>query len=400
MKRIIDISINDLRQLMRDKQTFIFLLAMPIVFTLVFGFAFGSFDKQDETQDNRYLVQILDESGDPLAPIFIELVTESTVITQTEGSLTDLETAKSLVLDGKADAVLRLPQGFSESIYTGSPLAVEIIAKEDNLAAYQIELETMRITNRLVSAIFTAQTVTETNVNLDFETVFESTLAAWDNPPLNLRFESREDLQSTSSNGMGASQTAPGMMLQFGMAGLLTAGQMMVNERKSRSFQRLLTTATGRGEILLGHFLSVFLIIFFQLVLLTIFGQLVMGLGYYSQPLATLVMVLASATCLAAMGTLIGMLAKTDNQAVIFALFPMFIFSGLGGAWMPLEFTGKAFQAVGHISPIAWGMDGFKAILNYGGGLETVWLPALALVGYGILFFALAAWRINTTQEQ
>jgi len=39
--RILDIAQNDLRQLLRDRNTFIFLLAMPIIFTVMFGFAFG-----------------------------------------------------------------------------------------------------------------------------------------------------------------------------------------------------------------------------------------------------------------------------------------------------------------------------------------------------------------------
>ena len=125
-----------------------------------------------------------------------------------------------------------------------------------------------------------------------------------------------------------------------------------------------------------------------------------MGLDYLGQAAATLLMALTSALCIAALGLLIGMFAKSDEQAIIFSLIPMFVFSGLGGAWMPLEFTGKTFQAIGHFSPVAWAMDGFKAILNHQSGLEAVWLPALALLGFGCVFFAAAVWRIFTTQEK
>ena len=47
-------------------------------------------------------------------------------------------------------------------------------------------------------------------------------------------------------------------------------------------------------------------------------------------------------------------------------MIPMFLFSGLGGAWVPLENTGPAFQAIGHLTPVAWAMDGFKTILSGG----------------------------------
>jgi ABC-2 type transport system permease protein len=71
----------------------------------------------------------------------------------------------------------------------------------------------------------------------------------------------------------------------------------------------------------------------------------------------------------------------------------MFLLSGLGGAWVPLEVTGETFQAIGHLSPVAWAMDGVKNISIRGLGIESVMLPALALLGYATLFFALATWR-------
>jgi hypothetical protein len=94
-----------------------------------------------------------------------------------------------------------------------------------------------------------------------------------------------------------------------------------------------------------------------------------------------------------AMGLLIGILAQSDEQAVIFSLIPMFVFSGLGGARMPLEVTGATFQAIGHVSPIAWAMDGFKNITTRSLGMNSVLLPSSTLIGYAVLFFILAAWR-------
>jgi ABC-2 type transport system permease protein len=170
---------------------------------------------------------------------------------------------------------------------------------------------------------------------------------------------------------------------------------VLVAERKSRCLQRLLVTRAARHEILLGHFLAIFAVIFAQFVLLMAFGQLALGLNYLRQPLASLVMALGSALFIAALGLLIGALAKTDEQAIIFAMVPMFLFAGLGGAWVPLETTGAAFQAIGHLTPVAWAMDGFRNILTRGLELNSVWLPAAALLGYAALFAALAAWKFK-----
>jgi ABC-2 type transport system permease protein len=190
------------------------------------------------------------------------------------------------------------------------------------------------------------------------------------------------------------------MMLQFAIAGLLVAAQLIVNERKTHCLQRLLTTATARGHILLGHYLAIFTIIFSQFTLLITFAQFALKLDYLSAPVAALVVALAAALCLAALGLLIGTVAKTEEQAIVLSLVPMFLLGGLGGSMMPLEATSPTFQAIGHVSPVAWAMDGFKNIILRGHGLESVLLPAGMLLGYAILFLVLAAWRFQVSQER
>jgi ABC-2 type transport system permease protein len=108
----------------------------------------------------------------------------------------------------------------------------------------------------------------------------------------------------------------------------------------------------------------------------------------------------SAALCIAALGLLVGILAKSEEQASIFSLIPMFVFSGLGGAWVPLEVTGPTFQTIGHLSPIAWAMDGFQNVAARGLGLNTVLLPAAALIGYAAVFFTLAAWHFWTAEER
>jgi hypothetical protein len=45
-------------------------------------------------------------------------------------------------------------------------------------------------------------------------------------------------------------------------------------------------------------------------------------------------------------------------------------------------------------------MDGFENIVARGLGFESVVLPAAALAGYAILFFSLAVWRLNASEEK
>ena len=246
------------------------------------------------------------------------------------------------------------------------------------------------------SAIRTATIIEQTNIEgVPFNYAFEQSLSAWNDPPIAIEETTSPAIQKTSTGGAALAHTAPGMMLQFAIAGLLTCAQVIVAERKSRTLQRLLTTATSRIHIVLGHYLAIFVLILTQFVILIVFAQFALKVDYLRVPAATLLVAFCAALCISALGLLIGILAKTEEQATIFSLIPMFVFSGLGGAWVPLEVTGPTFQAIGHVSPIAWGMDGFDNILARGLGLGSVLLPALALIGYAILFFVLAVLRFR-----
>jgi len=64
----------------------------------------------------------------------------------------------------------------------------------------------------------------------------------------------------------------------------------------------------------------------------------------------------------------------------------MFALSALGGAWIPLEIAGKTFQAIGHISPVAWAMDGFKNVIVRGLGPQANLMPMLVLLAMGLPF--------------
>jgi ABC-2 type transport system permease protein len=210
---------------------------------------------------------------------------------------------------------------------------------------------------------------------------------------------SSEAIKQTDQKAASMAHSSPSMMLQFAIAALLTAATVIVNERKTRSLQRLLTTATSRTQILLGHYLAIFTMIFGQFVLLIVFGQLALKVDYFRFPLSTLLVAVCAATCISALGLLIGVFARSEEQAIIFSLIPMFVLAGLGGAWVPLDVTGPTFQAIGHVSPVAWAMDGFENIAVRGLGFNSVLLPVAALVGYTLLFFILAAWRFRRVSE-
>jgi ABC-2 type transport system permease protein len=397
MKRIFDIAAKDLMQILRDRKTFLFLLIMPVAFTFLFGFAFGGFSKGET--DPRLPMAVINEDGGDLSLRLVSLLENSEVIAVTQDEEQTLADYEKSLSKGDLAGILIIPAGYSPALLTGSLRRLTLEANTTQTAGTTVQSEALAAANRLTSAVQTARIVGQTSSA--FTPAFEQALTAWDNPPIRIETASAvlETGQKLSAQFASLAHTSPGMMLQFAIAGLLTCATVIVNERKTRSLQRLLTTATRRSHILLGHYLAIFVLLFAQFMVLIAFGQLILKVNYFRLPGATLLVALTSSLCIAALGLLIGVLAKSEEQAIAFSLIPMFLFAGLGGAWTPLEYTSATFQAIGHVTPVAWAMDGFKNITVRLLGFESVLVPSAALSGYALLFFLLAAWRFRKVSE-
>lgn len=404
--RAVYLALKDLLQILRDWKAAFFLIIMPIAFTLLFGFAFGGF-VSDEESDPRLIVGVVDQDQGMLGQHLLSLLASSDIIRPETGLTSDAE-AEELVSSGDLTAAIIVPPGFANHILAEDTRPLTVIIEGDNGARPAIQGEVQAVVMRLKTAVQAAEISTQLyEEKIGFgdndvrEAYFQDTLVraikAWQEPPINI--ESRETRLSqpdiTEEEQNSFAQTSPGMMAQFSIAGLMGASAVLVLERKNRSMQRLLTTPITRGEILFGHFIAMFVMIFIQLLILIIFAQLILRLDYFGRPLASMLMVITTALFAASLGLLIGAIAKSEEQVIVFALIPMFVLAALGGAWVPLEITPIGFQRIARLTPVAWVMEGFQDIVIRGQGLEAVWLAAVVLSGYALVLFAIAVWQFR-----
>ncbi len=399
MTRILDIAFKDLLQLTRDFKTFMFLLLMPVLFTFLFGYAFGGFSGGES--DSRLPVGYLDQDDTWLSQALHDQLADSDVIRLDEDPTRTYPDLELLVAEGDLAAVIIVPDRYGATFLKGKNARLIIIADTSTSVWTTIEAEVMATISRLDNAVRTASILEGIDAErMPFSYAFKQSLKAWDEPPIAVVETTSSVLEAGEDSVAALAHTSPGMMLQFAIAGLLTCAQVIVAERKSRTLQRLLTTAARRFDILFGHYLAIFTLISTQFIILIAFGQFILRVNYLREPAATLLVAFCAALCISALGLLIGVLARSEEQAVTFSLLPMFVLSGLGGAWVPLEVTGETFATIGHLSPVAWAMDGFKNISIRGLGFESVLLPAAALAGYAVVFFALAVWRLSAVEEK
>lgn len=403
--RFLDIAIKDLYQIFKDWKPAIFLLAAPILFTLMFGFMFGGFSGPGgNAADDRLPVLIEYENETSLTESFISYLGTSDVI-RVEKNMngSNLETLKTAVDSEDYAAVILISEDFSQTIHQEGKVSLDLILDENSPAGITVKQAIQTAINHLQTAAQAASLVVKSySEKVGFENpgesetlydeAFNQSLSAWHNPPVTplVTQTSIEGSEETSEENAFA-QSLPGMMAQFAIAGLIGAAEIIVQERKSGALDRLSGTTVLPFEILAGHWLAMFAMIFLQFIILISFGQIFLRLNFFSAPWATLILSITSCAFVASLGLLIGILAKMPEQTAIYALIPMFVFSGLGGAWMPLEFVGETVQKASRFSPVSWIMTGYKGILLRGDGLQQIGLNVLILAGFAILFFIPAA---------
>jgi ABC-2 type transport system permease protein len=190
-------------------------------------------------------------------------------------------------------------------------------------------------------------------------------------------------------------QTSPGMLVMFDVFGLVSSATILVQERKTRTLQRMITTSMTPAQIIAGHLLAMFAIVLFQELLLIVFGQLALKVNYLREPAAVLAVAIAVGLWVASLGLLVSVFAKGEEQVTLYSLIAMFLLAGLGGAWFSLEITGPLFSTIGHLTPTAWAMDGFQNILIRGQGFSSVLAPVGIMLVYALVFFGISVWRFK-----
>lgn len=397
--RILDIALKDIKQILSDRKVAIMVVAMPILFTAFFGLLFGG----SGGGDSRLPVGVIDhDPSSCMGPTLVQLLETSEIVRPVILDERAAEDAPHQVRDGKLAAVVTVPAGYGRAAWDGEEAELLAMLDEHDSAGLTAKSAIDTATVRLLGALQTAKwsvAAYETQAVLDAaarQTYIEQGIAlagaAWKDPPLTLTVQKAS---TTRQEDSAYNQASPGLLVQFTIWSLIMSAGVVVLERKSGAMRRLLTTPTRPWQIIAGHALAMFTLTVVQELILLAFGQFVLGVDYLRQPVAILLVALALALWVVSLGMLIGAISRDDNQSLIWSLMAMFIFTGLGGAWFPLESTGKAFQTIGGLMPSQWAMRGFQNIIMRGQGIESVWQPVSILLAYAAAFFGLAVWRFR-----
>lgn len=410
MRKVIELALNDLRIFFRDKGVWVELIVIPIVLSVVVGFASGAgniFGGGTDAPD--LIVDVIDNDTSALSAQFLDEIraaNEHIVLCPMDNNADDVcglggaaltaELAAQRLEEQDALALVEIPAGFTAALNGGEKAAI-IYRANENLTAPSYLLQAVRAAAQRVSgALVTAQVGGD--LILDFAprhvedadtlrtTLYERASALWAQDPVRVEFVQATTPQSESVNIGGFGQSVPGMSSMYVMFAVLPMMAAYFNERKNWTMQRLMMMPLSRAQILGGRLLARFTIGMIEYGIIFTFGFL-LGVRYGSDPLALVLVMIAFTLCITALALVLTTIVNNEAQARGIALFLTLTLAPLGGSWWPLEIVPEWMRTLGHISPIAWAMDAYHSLMFFGGNLVTV-LPQLGvlLVAAAVLF--------------
>lgn len=426
--KVIDIAIKDMIRAFRSAVALVFMFVIPLLVTGLFYFMFGNIASQGDFRDSvpvmKVVIADLDEGSADLplsagsAPGGIEANTLGQVVVGglQSVSLSDLlavslapdaETARAAVDGQAAQVAVIIPADFSRQFaapagraiitfyqdptLTIGPGIVKAILNQfmDSMAGAKIaasvaaqEMGTIDSSLiRQVVQLYLAGAVTHTG---------DPAAALIDVRALGAAPTAANPLLGIITPIMG------GMMIFYAFYTGTATAQSILKEEEEQTLPRLFTTPTPQAVILTGKFLSVFLTVLVQVVVLLVAAQLIFRIEWGE--LSSLALAAAGTVLVAAsFGIFINSLLKNTKQggAIFGGVLTVTGMIGMISIFAQGSPTAQQLgDTVSLLVPQGWAVRGLMQATN-GLPLADVLLTTLVMLAWGAAFFASGVWRFN-----
>ena len=386
MQKLLAIAITDLRIFMADRSNLVGLLLIPAIFVVVLGFAQGG----APTRNVRIVV--IDQDVSAISETLLQDIADSNERFDLFTTSTSLEDTRQNVVNGEYDALLVIPAGFSDAVANVEPIALDFYSNEDvtTPSAVQPAIEAVlsRLDGSLVAARVGASVTTAIGAEVDQQALYDRAQAIFAQEPVQIDFSySNVDEQT----GNGFSQSVPGMGSMFVMFTILGGMTVLVREREQWTLQRLVVMPVSRAQIIGGKILMYFTLGMIQYAVVFAIG-LLFGMDFGNSLLGLLLIAMAFSLTTTALTFAIATQVRTQGQASQLTTLLALSLAALGGAWWPLSVVPETMRLVGHVSPIAWAMNGFQDLLFFGGTVTDVLPEVGILLAIAGGLFAIGVW--------
>lgn len=413
-----------------------FILALPVLLSVVIGLAFGEGDNtidlgtaelviinQDETQaldgppgtpqreinwgQQMYAAVLVDD----VPPALDELIDAELA--------TDEAAARQQVEDGDRDAVLIIPAAFTANVL--NPAAQGSVELFYNPANEVTATVLISVIEQLTAQLNAGQSAQDILVGIDQPFLIQkgvqqgadpATIGAAADATLTAIFSEgvaglvtlrAVDIEGEESTFDSLRYFAPSMALLFMTFAMATGMRSILEENRNWTMQRLLTTPTPRWAYMTGKMLGTVAIGVIQMLLLLIITSVVAvimgrdGAVWGTNVIGIALAIVFSVLAASGLGLLLTAISSSVRQADNMSGAVLIVMAMIGGTFVPVD-ANPVLDALSNISLNKWGIESFIT-LSDDGSVADILTNIAVLFGMSVAFFGIALWRFNTRND-
>ena len=353
---------NRLKVILSDRIFIAAMLIIPLILAMIMGYA------QRKEKLNYVPMALVDEDGSVLSKTLAHRISKKEGL---RALPVTREEAEELLRDKKAEVALIIPEGFEAAVESGrtsgilefvkSPYTVSGEVVKEIVAAEVMRLEAAEFAyDRIVQRYRengVEMEVSRQEVRDYFESFWEPV------PPMSIAYEEVEANSVAAEDVTIPSYAAAsaGVLVLFVMLALIFGSGWISEERSNGTLNRIFSVPGALLPIFMGNTLALFMLGFFQTILLVAIQRLFFGIVMLEGFWSWLVMG-AYILCAAAVSMLMASLFRTAAQ--LQAIAPVFsIITGLmGGCLWNLGGIPKQLHPVSRLTPQGWALTAITAL--------------------------------------
>lgn len=383
IRNVYQLALKELLHLVRDRRTLAFLILMPSVLTVIFGYAIGS------PRVTAIKTRVVDLDGGRIGEEYVEAMEGSITFTPEvleDPTEADVAAAEEALRRDEISAFVVIPEGLSATIEEGGTGRVRAVVDASDTFTAPSVLRELGAATVQQNAFLAAERLRREGRVDSVEDGLEQV------SPIELASEMRFNPELKSQNFV-----MPGVIgLILQLLTVIVMATSIARERERGTMEQLAVTPLTPAQIFIGKLLPYFLLALLDTMNVMLLAWLLFDVTLHGHFAAVAALVVVFVLGSLGIGQLISVVSRNQSQAVqlaVFYILPAFV---LSGAFTPIETQPEAVRPVAYLFPLTYFCHGFRAallrqatVLDVGSDLLAMSVFVLVTFGGSVLLLRL-----------
>lgn len=400
-----EITIKDLRLILKDRGALYTLLALPVVFIAILGVSTGQLITTHEAS-KLLKVGVVNENGQPLAESIFKSLSSIGGIKAVEVS--DRDEARLWLQDGRSSVVVIIGNDFDTKI---DELNLRDIFNTEHgklsqgLAAIDIHVQsgvefvgvTELVEYVVLSAVLRVVAPQVARRSVLLRRTIDRMMEDEEDPPVSQTSNLSPAQKPVAAGASIIYQTlVPSFMVMFAFFLINIMASSFINERKLGTLKRLQTSPISPVQLLWGKTLPFLFVSILQSLILFVSGKLMFGMSWGIHPLMLLPVIVMTSISATGLGLLLATIVRTESQVTSYATFLVIVLAGISGCYMPRAWLPVVMQNASLATPHAWALIAYQELLTHEHPQMGLVIRCCGMLGiFGIVSFVIGCVRFQ-----